>query len=98
MSQTAKIEVPLRVWGRLASEADNRGISIADLLVEAVRGLDRPRLSRSAAVVALARQGFTDREIAEKTGETINYIKTARYKVGLQANRDRGQRKNKETS
>jgi hypothetical protein len=38
------VNFPDKVWGRLASIADNRGVSIAEVLVEAAQGiLGQPR-------------------------------------------------------
>jgi hypothetical protein len=34
-----KVEFPEKVWGRLASIADNRGVSIAELIVDSASGL-----------------------------------------------------------
>lgn len=33
--ETVAVRIPLRVWGRLASKADARGVDVADLLVAA---------------------------------------------------------------
>lgn len=39
-----KVEFPEKVWGRLASIADNRDMSIAEVIVEAAQGiLSQPR-------------------------------------------------------
>lgn len=84
---TRTITVPENVWGRLASEADNRGISIADLLVVTIQKIVRPPTNRSTRVIELARAGFTDRDICEMTGETRNYVQTTRARAGLKANR-----------
>jgi hypothetical protein len=43
-----KVEFPEKVWGRLATIADNRGVSIAEVIVEAAQGilsLPRPEAS-----------------------------------------------------
>lgn len=38
-TKTVPLELPLDVWGRLASLADRRGIRIADLVADAVTAL-----------------------------------------------------------
>lgn len=89
-SETKTIAVPLHVWGRLASEADNRGVTIADLLVVAVQQIIRPPEGRADMVVALARAGFNDREISDRLGEQRSYVAEQRRKAGIEAIRDRG--------
>ncbi len=86
------VGLPLRVWGRLATEAEHRGVTVADVLVNAINQVIRPE-GRREAVVGACRAGFTDREIAEQTGETRSYVQSVRKAVGLPANRDRGQRR-----
>jgi len=34
--QTVAVKIPLHVWGRLASAAENRGVTVADLIVAGV--------------------------------------------------------------
>lgn len=91
-SETKTITIPLQVWGRLASEADNRGVTIADLLVATVQQIIRPPAGRSEMVAALVRAGFTDREVCERLGEQRSYVAQQRRAAGLAANRDRGRR------
>jgi hypothetical protein len=91
-SETKTIAVPLKVWGRLASEAENRGVTIADLLVAAVQQIIRPPAGRSEMVVSLALAGFTDGQICERLGEQRSYVAEQRRNAGLPANRDRGRR------
>jgi hypothetical protein len=91
-SETKTITIPLKVWGRMASEAESRGVTIADLLVAAVQQVIRPPAGRSEMVVSLARAGFTDREICERLGEQRSYVSDQRRSAGLPANRDRGRR------
>lgn len=90
--ESVSVTIPMRVWGRLATEAEHRGVTIADVLVNAINQVIRPQ-GRREAVVAACRSGFTDREIAEQTGETRSYVQSVRRAVGLVANRDRGQRR-----
>lgn len=92
LSETRTIKVPLQVWGRLASEAEHRGVTIADLLVAAVQQIIRPPVGRAEMVVSLTLAGFTDREICERLGEQRTYVSEQRRSAGLPANRDRGRR------
>lgn len=79
---------PEHVWGRLATEAHLRGVSIPDLIVAATQHLVRPPTSRKAHVVHLARAGFTDKQIAATLGETLSFVATTRRRAGVPANRE----------
>ena len=37
-----QIDLPDRVWGRLALEADRREVKLADMVADAIKGLTRP--------------------------------------------------------
>lgn len=89
---TKEITVPLSVWGRLASEADNQGISVEDLLVAAINRVIHPE-ERTPMIVTAVYAGYTDGEIAAATGETRQHVAMVRRRAGLPANRDRGQRR-----
>ena len=84
-SETAKITVPIRIWGRLASEADHRGVTVEDLLVGAINTV-AIRSHRYAVVIGMAVQGHSDRVIADLTGESRDFIRAARSSVGIRAN------------
>jgi hypothetical protein len=86
------ITVPLSVWGRLASEADTRGVTVEDLLVSAINNLVRPK-DTALIVATAARAGYTDGEIAAHTGLTRMRVAELRRRAGVKPNRDRGQRR-----
>jgi uncharacterized protein YerC len=79
---------PPNVWGRLATIADDRGTNIADIITTAVINELRPR-DRRSWVLQLVRQGYSDRAIAETTGELKSYVGDVRRAAKLPANRDR---------
>ena len=79
------LRVDARTWARLARLADERGVKIAALIEAGIASLITP--TRRDWVLTLARAGATDREIAERTGETIAYISTQRRNAGIPANR-----------
>lgn len=39
---TVPLVLPRKVWGRLASFADNRGVKVADLIADAIEGIIPP--------------------------------------------------------
>lgn len=86
--ETVKVTVPLHVWGRLASEADNRGVGVEDVLVAAINHVIRPQ-GRKEVILAAVRAGFTDAEVAAQTGELVGFVASVRRSVGLRANRGR---------
>ena len=91
MTGVKQVTVPERVWGRLASEADNRGVTVEDVLVEAINHVIRPQ-DRREQIVVLALAGWTDRDIAERTGEVVGFVATVRRQAGIPANK-RGNRR-----
>lgn len=84
-SETKTITVPLKVWGRLATEADHRDVQVEDVLVGAINSVIL-RSHRQAVVIGLVVLGHSDRVVAELTGEARDFIKQARHSVGLAAN------------
>lgn len=83
------ITIPTPVWGRLATEADLRGVSIADLLVATVQHLVKPPTTEAERIVFLARSGFTDRQICEQLGVTREKVSRVRLKAGVPAAKGR---------
>lgn len=75
-----------RTWGRLASLADEQGITVAELIEHTARRLitgttARPDLARerhreklAAEIVRLREQGHTIRSIAHHTGYSKSYV------------------------
>lgn len=82
-SETRTITIPLHIWGRLASEADQRNMPIAELLVRTIEQLVVPRPRREERVIELARKGLSDDEICEQTGETRAYVAEKRRSAGI---------------
>lgn len=86
--ETVNVTVPLHVWGRLASEADNRGVTVEDVLVTAINHVIQPK-GRRELIIAAVRAGFTDAEVAAQTGELVGFVASVRRSAGLRANRGR---------
>lgn len=86
--ETMNVTVPVNVWGRLASEADTRGVTVEDILVAAINHVIRPQ-GRREMILAFVRAGFTDAEVAAQTGELVGFVASVRRSAGLRANRGR---------
>lgn len=89
-SETATITIPLRVWGRLASQAEYRGVKVADLLVEAIEIALGKRAREvigentlAARVAAAIRDGLPDQVIARRLGVTLESVRMCRRGMGL---------------
>lgn len=86
--ETVNVTVPLHVWGRLASEADNRGVTVEDVLVTAINHVIQPK-GRRGIIVAAVKAGYTDAEVAAHTGELVGFVAQVRREAGLAAVRGR---------
>lgn len=82
------VKLPDQVWGRLASVADDRGVTVEQLLIAAVAEVVKPR-DRRERVLHYVRAGYTDARVAEATGELKHYVGDVRRRAGLPANRQR---------
>lgn len=78
--------VPANIWGRIATIAEDRGVTVEEILVTAIKEITAPR-NRQERVLQLVRAGLTDARIAERTGELKNYVAAVRRRAGLPANR-----------
>lgn len=87
-SEQRTVTIPLHVWGRLASEADQRGVRVEDILVAAINSVLKRSL-REAVVVGLAVAGHPDRVISELTGNSPKYVRQARKSAGIKRERER---------
>ena len=85
---THTIGLPDDVWGRLASEADERGCTTADLLRVAILGLIQPGNSTDR-VLQMVRAGFVDAEISLSVGLSKDRVGQIRRDAGLTRNIDR---------
>lgn len=85
-SNEVAITVPMSVWGRLASEADLRGSTVADVLVVAIQNTIR-RSHRDALILGLLLQGHTDQVITTLTAESPGHVREVRKAAGIKANR-----------
>lgn len=82
------VTLPRSVWGRIASIADDRGITVQDLLVAAIGSVLQPRDRRERVLQALY-AGLPDGVVAERTGELRQYVAQVRRAEGLPPVKDR---------
>lgn len=82
------VELPQNVWGRLATIAEDRGVTVAQVIGGAVIHELRPK-DRRQWILALVKSGYCDRRVAEITGELKQYVSQVRRAAGMPANRDR---------
>jgi hypothetical protein len=80
--------IPEIIWGKLATVADDRGVSVEDILVAAVRQIIDPATVEER-IVDLVRAGWPDRVIAGKTGELVARVATVRRAANLPPNKFR---------
>ncbi len=84
-NKTVSITMPDRVWGRLASRADDMGVRVAELLTMAIQNLaPEPETDR---VAVLASSGLSDKEIARAMSLTNEQVARRRRRAGIPANR-----------
>lgn len=80
------VTMPDEIWGRLASVAADRNTTVEELLVAAVMEITKPG-SRHERIRQLVRAGYTDVQIAERTGELKAFVGAVRRKAELPPNR-----------
>lgn len=78
--------LPERVWGRLASAADHRGVTVADLLTVAVEGLIRTnRTDPRERLLSEIRSGVPDPVVAHRMGIPLEAVRQERRAMGMSA-------------
>lgn len=93
------LEVPDRVWGKLADLADKREVKVADLLVEAITGMlpgaptPKPWVPRTPHKPLTAEQesdlralhalNYSDGAIAKRIGVSKYRVRSAMVRFGL---------------
>lgn len=82
------VYLPEPIWGRMATIADDRGVTVEDLLTTAVMQIIAPATVEER-IVELVRAGFPDRVISTRTGEVVGRVATIRRRAGLAPNRFR---------
>jgi hypothetical protein len=78
--------LPTRVAGRLMSAADERGVTVQELIVTALRPIITPD-TLETRVASYARAGLTDTQICELTGRDRSYVARTRRAAGFRANK-----------
>lgn len=84
--RVVQVSLPENVWGRLASIADDRGTTVAEVIAETMTRLV-PQPRTVDAVVPLVLAGLPDKEIARRLDLTNLAVQTRRRAAGLPANR-----------
>ena len=82
------LTLPTPVWGRLATIADDRGVTVQQLIVTALRPYLSPE-TLEARIGDFARAGLTDGEICEMTGRDRAFVARTRRAAGIPANKRR---------
>ncbi len=96
--KTIPVLLPEVVWGKLATVADDRGVSVEDILTSAVMQLIAPSTVEER-IVQFARAGYPDAVIADRTGQLVARVGEVRRAAGVPANRfRRGAAMNRERS
>lgn len=78
--------LPDTIWGRIISVAEDRGVTVEDILVAAVRQIIDPATVEER-IIDLVRAGWPDKVIAGKTGELVNHVAAVRRSAGLPPNK-----------
>lgn len=82
------LTLPTNVWGRLATVADDRGLSVQQLIVTALRPYLSPQ-TLEARIGDMARAGLTDKQMCEMTGRDRAFVARTRRAAGIPANKRR---------
>lgn len=87
-------EMPDRAWVQLVDLAEIRSTTVGAVVAAAVHDALRPSemaelhvKARRNMIVQLVLGGYTDREVAERTGELKGYVGDVRRSAGLPPNR-----------
>jgi hypothetical protein len=80
------LTISTNVWGRLATVADERGVTVQELIVTALRPIITPD-TLETRVASYARAGLTDTQICELTGRDRAYVARTRRAAGIRANK-----------
>lgn len=86
--KSVPVYLPEPIWGRLATVADDRGVSVEDILTTAVRQLIDP-MTVEEQIVDLVRAGWPDKIIAAKTGQVLGRVARVRRAAHLPPNKFR---------
>ncbi|MAB81705.1 hypothetical protein [Microbacterium sp. UBA3394] len=88
-----ELNLPDKVWAACLNVAEQNHTSVARVVEAAIRDAIRPSSIAKLQTEARRNQilqawgdGLTDRVIAERTGELVQYVAATRRKAGLPAN------------
>ncbi|MBN6777411.1 hypothetical protein JRG19_02450 [Pseudoclavibacter alba] len=92
------VRLPERVWGRLATVAENEGTTVPELIADAIKGRVAPLMEQSAPaskvtkarVVELVAAGIDDGAISRDLNLTRRQVAEIRRRAGLRANKTKG--------
>lgn len=83
------VDLPPRIFWRIADLAERRGTTVAQILVEGTAPFARYDKPVNEQVRELHQLGFTDGDIAYKTGLTRTSVAERRRRMGLLPNKQR---------
>lgn len=86
VTSSRTVILPEKVWGRLVTRAEDRGVPVEEFIVAAVNQLITAQ-SVEERIVDLVRVGFPDRAIAERTGELLHRVAAVRRRAHLAPNK-----------
>lgn len=72
---TVPLTLPMDAWGRLATRADDKGVTVAQLIADALRPLTEPKPKRGPSSVALRDHRVA--VIARKRGDGWTWMQIA---------------------
>lgn len=91
---TVPLTLPIEAWGRLATRADDRGVTVADLIADTLRPLTEPKPKRGhagvqerehrvAVIVQKRGDGWTWPQIAAELGISAGAVYELARRNGL---------------
>jgi hypothetical protein len=83
--RSRQVTIPEAVWGKLASAAEMRGVTVEDVLVSAISSVTEPQSTRER-VLAMVRAGLADATIADHVGLLLYQVAQIRRNAHLPAN------------
>ena len=81
--KTVPVYLPEHVWGRLASMADDRGMSIADLIADGIKQNLQVPLTIDQRIIRWNQAGVPDTVIAHRLDVTVDWVRRCRKRLNL---------------
>ena len=81
--RTVPVYLPEHVWGRLASLADDRGVTVADLIADGIKQNLEVPLTIDQRIIRWNRAGVPDPVIAHRMDRTVDWVRRCRRRLNL---------------